>query len=181
MKFERDLGSEYSAGLFRSLAIYYKKEGLTCGLFSHLSSLICFFRNLWNFSPKHFFTDSSGHFWRERRLPTGIYTDGVEVCEIVYNYPGGRNGIRPLCLLQDYMKRNATDVDSKEKVVVQLRKQNEDRNRKLLSADFLKLCGPANQKVNERIMKRLKEDAPDIVLEFDKSWIQLKTTSLRQA
>merc|ERR1712232_519326 len=41
-------------------------------------------RNLWNFSPKHMFTDSSGSFWRERRLSPGLYTDGNYVYESTY-------------------------------------------------------------------------------------------------
>jgi len=53
-------------------------------------------RTLWNFSPTHFFTDRSGMFWRERRIRSGIYTDGQNVFESTYRYIEGRNGMTPL-------------------------------------------------------------------------------------
>ena len=34
-------------------------------------------RTLWNFNPVHYFTQRSGMYWREKRLPRqGLYTDG---------------------------------------------------------------------------------------------------------
>lgn len=35
-------------------------------------------------------TDSSGMYWRERRLPSGLYTDGKTVYEASYRYDDGR-------------------------------------------------------------------------------------------
>lgn len=55
--------------------------------------------NLWNFSPKHFFTDSSGAFWRERRLSPGLYTDGNIVYEQKYRFSDGKNGMKPISRL----------------------------------------------------------------------------------
>eukprot|EP00540_Astrosyne_radiata_P007889 CAMPEP_0116836314 /NCGR_PEP_ID=MMETSP0418-20121206/8027_1 /TAXON_ID=1158023 /ORGANISM="Astrosyne radiata, Strain 13vi08-1A" /LENGTH=253 /DNA_ID=CAMNT_0004466069 /DNA_START=267 /DNA_END=1028 /DNA_ORIENTATION=- len=68
-------------------------------------------RNLWNFSPKHFFTDSSGMFWRERRLSPGIYTDGVRVYETTYRYHDGRNGIRDIGSLSGYLDKYPEEKD----------------------------------------------------------------------
>lgn len=51
-------------------------------------------KTLWNFSPKSFFTDRSGMYWRQRRLSPGIYTDGEKVYETSYHYAEGRNGMK---------------------------------------------------------------------------------------
>jgi hypothetical protein len=89
------------------------------------------YRTGWNFSPKHFFTDSSGHYWRERRLASGMYTDGVSVYETTYRYRDGRNGLHKVSSLQQFLASKS--VDEKQK---------------------------------QRIMKRLKEADPDIVMEL---------------
>jgi hypothetical protein len=86
--------------------------------------------NLWNFSPKHFFTDSSGAFWRERRLSPGLYTDGKLVYESSYRYTDGKNGMKPISRLDALLKSKVIKKDIKLKV-----------------------------------LKRLKEDAPDVVIE----------------
>mmetsp|Transcript_15311 Transcript_15311/g.22441 ORF Transcript_15311/g.22441 Transcript_15311/m.22441 type:complete len:342 (+) Transcript_15311:15-1040(+) len=67
--------------------------------------------NLWNFSPKHFFTDSSGAFWRERRLSPGLYTDGNLVYESKYRYSDGKNGMKPISKL-DALLRSKSIKDS---------------------------------------------------------------------
>jgi hypothetical protein len=87
-------------------------------------------RNLWNFSPKHVFSDSSGMYWRERRLRPGMYTDGNMVYETSYRYRDGRNGMHRLSSFDKYLSSKAIDP---------------------------------SQKIN--ILRRLKEDAPDVVLE----------------
>lgn len=88
-------------------------------------------KNLYNFSPKHFFTDSSGAYWRERRLRPGMYTDGESVYEASYRYRDGRNGMHKVSSLKQFLASRS--VDTKDK---------------------------------ERIMKKLKEDSPDVVLEL---------------
>lgn len=87
-------------------------------------------RTLWNFSPKHFFTDSSGMYWRERRLPPGTYTDGSTVYESSYRYRDGRNGMRRVSSFDQFLNSKKVDSATKEKVV-----------------------------------KRMKTDVPDVVLE----------------
>mmetsp|Transcript_25541 Transcript_25541/g.29171 ORF Transcript_25541/g.29171 Transcript_25541/m.29171 type:complete len:327 (-) Transcript_25541:44-1024(-) len=86
--------------------------------------------NLWNFSPKHFFTDSSGAFWRERRLPSGLYTDGRLVYESAYRYTDGKNGMKPISKLDALLKSKAI-----------------------------------KSQVKTKLMKRLKVDVPDVVIE----------------
>jgi hypothetical protein len=71
-------------------------------------------RTLWNFSPKHFFTDSSGAYWRERRLPGGLYTDGNTVYESCYRYRDGRNGMRRIATYDQFMDSPAVDSQLKE-------------------------------------------------------------------
>ena len=63
-------------------------------------------RTLWNFSPKHLFTDSSGMYWRERRLRPGVFTDGVNVYETEYRYRDGKNGLRNKGSLEDFLAAN---------------------------------------------------------------------------
>lgn len=84
---------------------------------------------MWNFSPKHVFTDSSGMFWRERRLPPGTYTDGQSIYEPSYRYRDGRNGMYRTGDLDPYLSKKS----DKEK---------------------------------SQIMNKLKNDAPDVVLEL---------------
>jgi len=73
-------------------------------------------RNLWNFSPKHYFTDSSGMYWRERRLPSGMYTDGLNVYETSYRYKDGRNGMHPLGTLSQFL--SSKSFTDKEKATI---------------------------------------------------------------
>jgi len=60
--------------------------------------------NIWNFNPKHFFTDSSGAFWRERRLSPGLYSDGLLVYESAYRYSDGKNGMKPIARLESLLE-----------------------------------------------------------------------------
>jgi len=73
-------------------------------------------RNFWNFSPKHYFTDSSGMYWRERRLPSGMYTDGLNVYETSYRYKDGRNGMHPLGTLSQFL--SSKSFTDKEKATI---------------------------------------------------------------
>ena len=104
-------------------------SGLLTPFFSSLS--LFYYRNFYNFSPKHFFSDSSGAYWRERRLRPGMYTDGETVFEASYRYRDGRNGMHKVSTLKQFLSSNAV---------------------------------PATEK--ESIMKKLKEAAPDVVLEL---------------
>lgn len=72
-------------------------------------------------SPKHFFTDSSGMYWRERRLRPGIYTDGFMVYESSYRYKDGRNGMRKVTRLEKYLKNKNIDVNTKRKMTKRLK------------------------------------------------------------
>lgn len=82
--------------------------------------------NLWNFSPKHFFTDSSGAFWRERRLPQGLYTDGNLVYEQKYRYSDGKNGMKPISRLDALLKSKAIKNDIKADLLKRLEKDAPD-------------------------------------------------------
>ena len=66
--------------------------------------MFCLHRTLWNFSPIRYFTTSSGSYHRERRLTPGIYTDGTTVYESVYRYRDGKNGMKPIAKLDNYIK-----------------------------------------------------------------------------
>lgn len=83
-------------------------------LFALFPHTPCFNRTLWNFSPKHFLTDSSGAYWRERRLPGGLYTDGNTVYESCYRYRDGRNGMRRIATYDQFMDSPAVDPVLKE-------------------------------------------------------------------
>jgi hypothetical protein len=84
------------------------------------------FRTLWNFSPKHFVTDSSGMYWRERRLPSGLYTDGNMVYETSYRYRDGRNGMRRLSTFEQFMNSKTVNSSLKDKAVKCLEKPAPD-------------------------------------------------------
>lgn len=77
-------------------------------------------------------------YWRERRLRDGLYTDGNTVYEASYRYRDGRNGMHKVSSLTQYF--------------------NSLNNKSFLYDD-----DPA--KIKERILKRLKYDTPDVVLE----------------
>ena len=83
-------------------------------------------RTLWNFSPKHFFTDSSGMYWRERRLRPGLYTDGASVYETSYRYKDGRNGIRRSRTLSQFMQDATIDKATKSRVMKLLKRSHPD-------------------------------------------------------
>lgn len=84
------------------------------------SFLSYFLRNLWNFSPKHFFTDPSGMYWRERRLRPGLYTDGVSVYESSYRYEDGRNGMHRVSAFQQFLGSKSIKSEQKEKILKRL-------------------------------------------------------------
>ena len=83
-------------------------------------------RTLWNFSPKGFFTDSSGMYWRERRLASGVYTDGDQVYETSYRYSDGRNGIRKVDSLGSFLNNTQIDESTKQNVHKALAKKFPD-------------------------------------------------------
>lgn len=80
------------------------------------------------------FTDSSGMYWRERRLRPGLYTDGVSVFESSYRYGDGRNGMHRISGFRQFLNSKTIKPDQKEK-----------------------------------ILKRLQDDVPDVVLELSPS------------
>ncbi len=94
--------------------------------FFSYSNPIQLFRNLWNFSPKHFFTDSSGSFWRERRLTDGLYTDGNLVYEQKYRYSDGKNGMKPISKLDALLKSKSIRNDVKSDLLKRLEKDAPD-------------------------------------------------------
>ena len=83
-------------------------------------------RNLFNFSPKHFFTDSSGAYWRERRLRPGMYTDGETVYEASYRYRDGRNGMHKVSTLKQFLSSSAVDRKEKEGIIKKLKEAAPD-------------------------------------------------------
>ena len=73
-------------------------------------------KTLWNFSPKRMFTTPSGSFWRERRINPGLYTDGNTVYESVYRYRDGKNGMKPVAKLSNYLSSPSTGSGIEEKL-----------------------------------------------------------------
>ena len=73
-------------------------------------------KTLWNFSPKRMFTTPSGSFWRERRINPGLYTDGNTVYESVYRYRDGKNGMKAVAKLSDYLSSPSTGSGIEEKL-----------------------------------------------------------------
>lgn len=83
-------------------------------------------RTLWNFSPIRLFSDSSGMYWRERRLSPGLYTDGRTVFESAYDYSDGRNGMRPMSSLDAYLKSGGVKAEAKTEVLRRLKEDGPD-------------------------------------------------------
>jgi len=83
-------------------------------------------RNAWNFNPLHFFSDSSGMYWRERRLTPGIYTDGRAVYESAYRYRDGKNGMKPVGTLDGYLRSGNADKERVEEIKRRLREDGPD-------------------------------------------------------
>lgn len=67
--------------------------------------------------------DSSGMYWRERRLPNGLYTDGNTVYEASYRYRDGRNGMHRISSLQQLL--NSKSIDNKTKQILLQRLQSD--------------------------------------------------------
>jgi hypothetical protein len=67
-------------------------------------------------------------YWRERRLPPGIYTDGSLVYQTTYRYRDGRNGMRKLQSLSKYLddKKNKVDTATKDKLMKKMKNYNPD-------------------------------------------------------
>jgi hypothetical protein len=91
-----------------------------------VAHIACLFRNLWNFSPKHVITDSSGMYWRERRLRPGMYTDGANVYEASYRYGDGRNGMRRITNFQQFMASKSIGSAQKDKITKRLKEDVPD-------------------------------------------------------
>ena len=83
-------------------------------------------KNLWNFSPKHLFTDSSGMLWRERRLTPGLYTDGKVVYESAYRYSDGRSGMKPVSNLDSFLQSSTIKTNVKENLLQRLKEDSPD-------------------------------------------------------
>ena len=56
-------------------------------------------------------------YWRERRLPSGVYTDGTSVFETTYRYKDGRNGIRKVRTLDQFLQDASVDQTTKDKLL----------------------------------------------------------------
>ncbi|KAL9189757.1 hypothetical protein ACHAXT_009432 [Thalassiosira profunda] len=78
-------------------------------------------KTLWNFSPKRMFTAPSGSFWRERRINPGLYTDGTTVYETVYRYRDGKNGMKPVAKLSNFLSSPGMGYEEKMRVVERLK------------------------------------------------------------
>mmetsp|Transcript_48185 Transcript_48185/g.53713 ORF Transcript_48185/g.53713 Transcript_48185/m.53713 type:complete len:416 (+) Transcript_48185:31-1278(+) len=134
-----------------------RKEGLVPIVTTKYEARERSWKTLWNFSPKHFFTDPSGAYWRERRIHshdswwssdrssglggTGgsrsssgqtLYTDGDNVYESSYRYRDGRNGMHYVSTLQQFLVSSQTGITDKQK---------------------------------QQVLKKLQSKAPDIVVE----------------
>ncbi len=72
------------------------------------------------------FTDSSGSFWRERRLSPGLYTDGNYVYESTYRYSDGKNGMKPLSTLDAFMKSKSIASPIKQTLIKKLKHDSPD-------------------------------------------------------
>jgi len=83
-------------------------------------------RTLWNFSPLRLFSDSSGMYWRERRLMPGLYTDGYTVYESAYDYSLGVNGMKPISLLDAYLSKKDIDTECKSELMKRLDEDKPD-------------------------------------------------------
>jgi len=127
------------------------KEGLVPIVTTKYEARERSWKTLWNFSPKHFFTDPSGSYWRERRLHSSdswwssdsfgssrsssggqLYTDGENVYESSYRYRDGRNGMHFVSTLSQFLVSSNTGVTTKQK---------------------------------KGLLKKLKSKSPDIVVE----------------
>lgn len=113
-KFESDLGSKY-----------FCRPQLSFGT-SCIVANLHFHRNLWNFSPKHMFTDSSGMYWRERRVQPGLYTDGVSVYESSYRYNDGRNGMYRVSAFGQFLNSKTIKPEQKETILKRLQDDTPD-------------------------------------------------------
>lgn len=89
---------------------------------------------------KNMMTDSSGMFWRERRLPSGLYTDGINLYESSYRYRDGRNGMHRISSIS--FNNYINQIQQKGSIKAQHHKN-----------------------IKDRILHRLQHDTPDIVLE----------------
>ena len=83
-------------------------------------------RNLWNVNLKHMITDASGMYWRERRLPTGLYTDGSTVYEASYRYRDGRNGMHRVSSFSEFINSRSIPQGKKDKIVQRLAQDTPD-------------------------------------------------------
>ena len=82
-------------------------------------------RTMWNFSPRRMITTSSGSFWRERRLTPGLYTDGSTVYESVYRFRDGKNGMKPIAKLGNFLSSPAIGQEEKMRIVERLKEGDE--------------------------------------------------------
>jgi len=78
-------------------------------------------KTLWNFSPMRFFATPSGSFWRERRIDPGLYTDGTTVYESVYRYRDGKNGMKPVAKLSNFLASPGLGYEEKMRAVERLK------------------------------------------------------------
>ncbi|KAL3759328.1 hypothetical protein ACHAWU_006112 [Discostella pseudostelligera] len=78
-------------------------------------------KTLWNFSPKRMLTLPSGSFWRERRIDSGLYTDGTTVFESVYRYRDGKNGMKPVTKLSNFLSSPGLGNEEKMRLVERLK------------------------------------------------------------
>lgn len=59
-------------------------------------------------------------YWRERRLPPGLYTDGETVYEASYRYTDGRNGMHRKSSLQQFLASPKVPEKQKKRILHRL-------------------------------------------------------------
>lgn len=65
-------------------------------------------------------------YWRERRLPPGLYTDGQTVYEASYRYRDGRNGMHKVSTLDGFWNSRSVTAETKQKLQERLRSDTPD-------------------------------------------------------
>ena len=65
-------------------------------------------------------------YWRERRLPSGLYTDGNNVYESSYRYRDGRNGMHLISSFKQFLSSKSIDKKTKNKILQKLQSDTPD-------------------------------------------------------
>ncbi|GMH72460.1 hypothetical protein TrRE_jg7219 [Triparma retinervis] len=83
--------------------------------------------NMWNFNPLTSLKNLSGNMsGRERRIKSGVYTDGSTVYVSRYDYRSGKNGMLPVGDLIDLVKRGKIGRKEKERLIKRVKEGTPD-------------------------------------------------------